>query len=152
MTAVRCGFSTSASADCYVQRMRRRRRAVLVLMGAFVLTSCTTQQPSYPEFARDQTDADRPSAIVDGTDSLIDVASLRHVGDVDGYEVYLARGRDAPDTICIAIVKDDVWESTGCGGDRITLTTRSGIEIEASSFQPQDDRNDALSESVRIVR
>ena len=27
-----------------------------------------------------------------------------------------------------------------------------GIEIEASSFQPQDDRNDALSESVRIVR
>lgn len=49
-------------------------------------------------------------------------------------------------------MKDDVWESTGCGGDRITLTTRSGIEIEASSFQPQDDRNDALSESVRIVR
>lgn len=118
-------------------------------MVALMSTSCAALQLSYPEFSREQTAADLPNAIVESGDDSVDLDTLRHVGDVDGYDVYLARGGEAQNTICIAVVKDDVWESTGCGSDRIALTTRSGTEIEAGGLQPDDEN--ALSESVRIV-
>jgi len=129
--------------------MRRRVCAVLVVMATLTSTSCAALQPSCPEFSREQTAADLPNAIVESGDDSVDLDTLRHVGDVDGYDVYLARGREAQNTICIVVMKDDAWESTGCGSDRITLTTRSGTEIEAGGLQPDDEN--ALSESVRIV-
>lgn len=111
-------------------------------------TSCAASLHSYPEFDREQVATDVPDAILRSGDDSLDPDTLRHVGDVDGYALYLARGREAENTICVAIVKDDVWESTGCGTDGITVTTRSGAKIEAG---PRLDDRNALSESVRIV-
>lgn len=70
---------------------------------------------------------------------------------MDGYDVYLARGREAENTICVAIVKDGEWESTGCGGNGVTVTTRSGAKVEAGGIRTGEDEENALSDSVRVV-
>lgn len=145
--------STCNIGDCYVQRMRRRGYVVagVVVVLAFGFTSCAAQQPAFPEFSREQTAADLPAAIVESGEDIVELDSVRHVGDVDGYDLYLARGREAENAICVAIVKDGAWESTGCGSDGVTVTTRSGAKVEAGGLSGADETK-ALSDSVRVVR
>lgn len=123
----------------------------MILALALGCTSCATPQVSYPEFSREQTAADLPQALAESGDGSVDLATVRHVGDVDGYDVYLARGREAENTICVAIVKDGEWESTGCGGNGVTVTTRSGAKVEAGGIRTGEDEENALSDSVRVV-
>lgn len=120
----------------------------MVVVLAFGFTSCAAQQPAYPEFSREQTVADLPGAIVESGEDIVHLDSVRHVG---GYDLYLARGREAENTICIAIVKDGAWESTGCGSDGVTVTTRSGAKVEAGGQSGAHETN-ALSDSVSILR
>ena len=75
---------------CTFRIMRRRVAAVVLAATSMLLTSCSAPA----EFAREQTAADRPDAVVDGAAGRIDVATLRYVGTAEVYDVYLARASD----------------------------------------------------------
>jgi hypothetical protein len=74
-----------------------------------LLAGCTST--SIPEFETTRTARDIPAdpAAVDG----VDPATTRFVGSVEGSDLYLARGEEDPDSLCLIQVSDGTWEQTG---------------------------------------
>lgn len=116
---------------------------------ALLLTSCS----SPAEFAREQTAADRPDSVVDGSAHKIDVETLRYVGKADEYDVYLARASDDSETICLSLVLDDVWQSTDCGpGDFVSVPISDTAHVEAEINHRGGEDRELISENVWIGR
>lgn len=124
-----------------------------LLFSALLLAGCTST--SIPEFETTQTADDIPTdpAAVDG----VDPATTRFVGRVEGSDLYLARGDEDPDSICLIQVRDGKWEQTGCGaGSGLGSELRSGTLIETGSYSfPSDQVGDGqrteLSPSVTVI-
>lgn len=128
---------------------RRLFASVIAVAAVFVLASCTAPDP--PEFDRAQTDDDRPNALSSATDE-VRPDSIRRAGDVDGLEIFLARGTESDDQLCVLLVRDDVWESMSCGQLGVGIETPDGTRIEAGSFSfPVDSGHRDISESVRVL-
>lgn len=127
-----------------------RAVALLSLAAVFALTACSPG--GLPEFDREQVAADRPDTITAVSGDGIDVASLRHVGDAEGYEVYLARGAEDREILCLALVRDDAWESTHCGMQAVSVEVAPGVRIATNTFRPGGEVREPISESVWISR
>jgi hypothetical protein len=138
--------------------MRQIAKTLTLLSAAALLTGCVAgnvpdSPASIPEFETEQTARD----IVPDEAALRDIqaGSTRFVGDVEEYSLYLARGADR--SLCLIQIRDDTWESTGCGaGNDVGTQLRSGTRIEAGSFTfPDDDlrgrERHQLSESVTVI-
>lgn len=128
--------------------MRLRRTAVPVLAAtALLLTACAPT-----EFDREQTAADRPDSVVDGAGDQIDVATLRYVGMADEYDVYLARAADGGDALCLSLTLDDVWQTTECERDYVSIRLSDTASVDADlSYRSGEDR-DMISDNVWVGR
>jgi hypothetical protein len=130
--------------------MRSRATALLALSSILVLAGCSPT--SLPEFESVQTDRD---VIVDAASQDIDADSTRFVGEVEGADIYLARGTN--DTLCLIQIRDGEWEQTGCGaGLGIGSTLQTGTRIEAGTFKfPESEvaggKRTRLSDSVTVI-
>lgn len=130
--------------------MRSRAIAVLVLSSILVLAGCSPT--TLPEFESPQTDRD---VIADAASQDIDLESTRFVGEVEGADVYLARGTN--DTLCLIQIRDGDWEQMGCGaGSGIGSTLETGTRIEAGTFKFSDNevaggKRTPLSDSVTVI-
>ena len=83
--------------------------------------------------------------------------TLRFAGEVEGYEIYLARSAES-DGLCLLLVVADTgeWESTGCGNGGgsvgVGMQLSEGTRIEAGDFRyPDAGERTQLSESVWVV-
>ena len=131
-----------------LRRMRSRRFVVPTLVATvLLLASC-----SPAEFAREQTAADRPDSVVDGSGDRIDVATLRYVGTADEYDVYLARGSDDSETLCLSLVLDDVWQSTDCEHDAVSVRISASASVAADLSHRGGEYREMISENVWVVR
>jgi len=124
---------------------------VLHSFSALILAGCAAT--TLPEFEAEQTDRD---VIADAsTQTDIDPGSTRFVGEVEGAELYIARGDN--DTLCLIAIRDQEWEQTGCGsGLGIGTELQGGSRIEAGSFkfpdsEVADGERTKLSESVTVI-
>ncbi|MDT0180242.1 hypothetical protein Q9S36_08470 [Microbacterium sp. ARD31] len=132
--------------------MRSSAKVLLVLPLLGLLAGCTAT--TLPEFQAEQTDRDviRDTSAHEG----VDVESTRYVGDVEGAELYLARG-DEGDTLCLIHIRDQEWEQMGCGaGLGLGTVLPSGTRIEAGTFrfpaeEVGDGEREQLSESVAVI-
>ena len=131
--------------------MRSSTKLLLILPAALLLAGCAAT--TLPEFEAEQTDRD---VVADASAQAdIDADTTRFVGEVEGAELYIARGAD--DTLCVIHVRDDEWEQMGCGGGLgVGLTLKSGTRIEAGTFQFSevhvgDGTREQLSESVTVI-
>jgi hypothetical protein len=132
--------------------MRSTAKLLALLSSALLLAGCTST--SIPEFETTQTARDIPTdpAAVDG----VDPATTRFVGNVEESDLYLARGEEDPDSLCLIQVRDGKWEQTGCGGGSgLGSELRSGTLIEAGSYsfpseQVGDGQRTELSPSVTV--
>ncbi|MCO7204744.1 hypothetical protein NH287_14735 [Microbacterium sp. CnD16-F] len=125
------------------------RRIVLPVLAvtALLLTACAPT-----EFAREQTAADRPDAVVDGVDGAIDVATLRYVGKADAYDVYLARAAGDGDSLCLSLTLDDAWQTTACARDSVSVQISDSASVAADlSYRSGEDR-DMISDNVWVNR
>lgn len=122
--------------------MRSPVKVLLLFSSALFLAGCAAT--TLPEFEAEQTDRD----VIPGASSQsdIDASSTRFVGEVEGAELYLARGEN--DTLCLIQIRDQEWEQMGCGaGLGVGSTLESGTRIEAGTFKFPHDRSG--TESVR---
>lgn len=128
--------------------MSLRRIALPVLAAsALLLTACAPT-----EFAREQTAADRPDAVVDGADGAIDVATLRYVGKADAYDVYLARAADDSESLCLSLAIDDAWQTTECARDAVSVRISDSASVAADlSYRGGEDRG-MISDNVWVNR
>ncbi len=128
--------------------MNSRRLVVPALVAAvLLLTAC-----SPAEFAREQTAADRPASVVGGSAGKVDVASLRHVGRADGYDVYLARGSDDSETLCLSLAVDGQWQSTDCSRSFVSVRISNSASVQAEVSHRGGEERDMLSENVWVAR
>ena len=131
-----------------MRRMRSRRFVVPTLVVTVLLLAAC----SPAEFAREQTAADRPDSVVDGSGDRIDVATLRYVGTADEYDVYLARGSDDSGTLCLSLVLDEVWQSTDCERDYVSVQISDSASVAAEINHRGGENRQMLSENVWISR
>jgi hypothetical protein len=131
--------------------MRLSTKMLLLSCSALLLAGCAAT--TLPEFEAGQTDRDVvPDA---SSQSDIDAETTRFVGEVEGAELYLARGSN--DTLCLIHIRDQEWEQTGCGaGLGIGFTLESGTLIEAGTFKFPPEQvgtgvREQLSESVTVI-
>ncbi len=128
--------------------MTPRRIALPVLAAsALLLTACAPT-----EFAREQTAADRPDAVVDGADGAIDVATLRYVGNADAYDVYLARAAGDGDSLCLSLTLDDAWQTTACARDSISVRISDSASVAADLSHRNGEVRDMLPDNVWVNR
>lgn len=128
--------------------MTLRRTALVVLaVTALLLTAC-----SPPEFAREQTAADRPEPVITGADGSIDVATLRYVGKADAYDVYLARAADDGDSLCLSLTLDDVWQTTECEEDYVSIRISDSASVAADLSYRSGEVRDMISDNVWVNR
>jgi hypothetical protein len=131
--------------------MRLPAKALILLSAALLLTSCAAA--SLPEFDVEQTERDVVPAEISLED--IDAGTTRFVGEVEGTDLYLARGAD--DTLCLLQVRGGELDQAGCGsGLGLGVELDSGTRIESGTFRfPQDQIGDGertkLSESVTVI-
>lgn len=125
----------------------RRVTAPALVAILLLLTACAPA-----EFAREQTDADRPDSVVDGSAGEIDVDTLRYVGTADAYEVYLARGADDSETLCLALVLDGVWQRTECEWDHVSIRISDSASVVAELNHRSGLVRDMISENVWVSR
>lgn len=128
--------------------MRRRRLLATTLAATtLAMTAC-----SPAEFAREQQPADRPKSVVDGAADQIDVTTLRHVGKADEYDIYLARGSEDHETLCLSLVVDDLWRATDCEWDYVSVPISDSANVAASiDYRGGEDR-EMISDNVWITR
>ncbi|WP_431801382.1 hypothetical protein [Microbacterium sp. bgisy203] len=120
-------------------------------MVATVLLLSACAPPA--EFAREQTAADRPDSVVDGSVGKVDVATLRHVGNADAYDVYLARASNDSETLCLTLVLDGVWQRTDCGpGDFVSVRISDTASVAAEINHRGGEGREMISENVWISR
>lgn len=123
----------------------------MLLGSLLLLTGCS--ETSLPEFAAEQNDGDIIERIADQPD--IDPESTRYVGEVEGIQLYLARGEDR--ATCLIQMRGDMWVTTGCGaGDGVGVALPSGTRIEVGTFTFDVAETDAytrteLSDSVTLI-
>lgn len=131
--------------------MRSSAKALLLLSTALLLTACAAT--TVPEFEAEQGDRDILAAASSEPD--IDANTTRFVGEVEGIELYLARGSN--DTLCVIQVHDEELVQTGCGaGSGVGIELESGTRIEAGTFKFPDGQigdgvREQLSESVTVI-
>ena len=131
--------------------MRSSAKVLFLLSAASLLTACTAT--TVPEFEAQQSDRDIPTEA--SSDRDIDASTTRFVGEVEGIELYIARGNN--DTLCVIQVHDEEWLQTGCGaGSGVGIELESGTRIEAGTFkfpeqQVGDGVREQLSESVTVI-
>ena len=129
--------------------MRSRRFVAPALVATvLLLTSCSPPA----EFAREQTPADRPDSVVDGSADEVDAATLRYVGKADEYDVYLARASDDSEALCLSLVLDDVWQSTDCAppGDYASVRISDIASVVAGFNHRGGEGREMISENVWI--
>ena len=130
--------------------MRLSTKLLLLLPATLLLAGCAAT--TLPEFEAAQTDRDVVPA---SAQADIDADTTRFVGEVEGAEIYLARGVD--DTLCLIHIRDDEWEQMGCGaGLGVGSTLESGTRLEAGTFrfpeqQIGEGTREPLSESVTVI-
>lgn len=118
---------------------------------ASLLTACAAT--TVPEFEAQQTDRDVLAEA--SSERNIDANTTRFVGEVEGIDLYIARGSN--DTLCVIQVDDEEWLQTGCGaGSGVGIELESGTRIEAGTFkfpeqQVGDGVREQLSESVTVI-
>ena len=118
----------------------------------FILLLAGCAPTTLPEFESAQTDRD---VIADAASQDIDPESTRFVGEVEGADVYLARGNN--DTLCLIQMRDGDWEQMGCGaGLGIGTTLESGTRLDAGTFKFSDHEvagaeRTPLSDSVTVI-
>lgn len=121
-------------------------------MISLVLVLAGCAQNTLPEFESPQTDRD---VISDASSLEVDADTTRFIGEVEGADLYLARGTN--DTLCLIQIRDGEWEQMGCGaGLGVGSTLESGTRIEAGTFTFPDSEvgegeRTALSESVTVI-
>ncbi|MFI8633599.1 hypothetical protein ACIGEP_13485 [Microbacterium sp. NPDC077663] len=125
------------------------RRATLPTLAAIalLLTAC-----SPAESAREQTVADRPESVVTGADGQIDVATLRYVGKADDYDVYLARAADDDGSLCLSLALDDVWQTTECEPDYVSIRISDTASVNADLSYRSGEERDMISDNVWVSR
>ncbi|MEW1836304.1 hypothetical protein [Microbacterium sp. NPDC079995] len=125
------------------------RRATLPTLAAtaLLLTAC-----SPAEFAREQTTADRPESVVSGADGKVDAATLRYVGKADDYDVYLARAADDDDSLCLSLTLDDVWQTTKCEPDYVSVRISDTASVNADLSYRSGEGRDMISDNVWVSR
>ena len=121
--------------------------APTLVATALLLTSC-----SPAEFAREQTAEDRPDSVVDGSAGAVDVGTLRYVGEADEYDVYFARGFDDSAALCLSLVLDDVWQSTECERDLVSVRISNSASVTAEIDHRGGEIREMLSENVWVDR
>ncbi|MCR2799610.1 hypothetical protein QNO21_10785 [Microbacterium sp. zg-Y818] len=126
----------------------RRFVAPGLVATVFLLTACSPPA----EFAREQTAADRPDSVVDGSADRIDVGTLRYVGNADDFDVYLARASDNSETLCLSLVLDDVWQSTDCGRDSVSVRISDSASVAAEIDHRGGEGREMISENVWVAR
>lgn len=105
-----------------------------------------------PEFETVQTDRD---VVPDADSQGLDADSTRYVGEVEGADLYLARGDN--DTLCLIHIRDGEWEQTGCAaGMGLGTTLETGTRIEAGTFrfppkEVEGGERTELSDSVSVI-
>lgn len=130
-----------------------RSSAKMLLLGSSMLLLAGCAATTLPEFEAAQTDRD----VIPDASSQADIHAdtTRFVGEVEGAEFYLARGRN--DTLCLVQIRDHEWEQLGYGsGLGIGTKLESGTRIEAGTFRfPEHEVGDGvreqLSESVTVI-
>lgn len=128
--------------------MSSRRFVVPTLLAAaLLLTACAPA-----EFAREQTAADRPASVVDGAAGEIDVATLRHVGQADGCEVYLSRASGDSEWLCLSLALDQVWQSTDCERYAVSVRISPSASVVADLSHRGGEGREMISENVWISR
>lgn len=130
-------------------RCMNSRRVVVPALVATVLlmTGC-----SPAEFARTQTAEDRPHAVVDASEGMIEVTTLRYVGQADDYDVYFARGLDDSGTLCLSLVLDDEWQGTDCERGSVSVPISNGAHVEVGLNYRGGAEREMLSENVWVGR
>lgn len=131
--------------------MRSSAKMPLLVSSMLLLAGCAPT--TLPEFEAAQTGRDIvPDA---STHADIDADTTRFVGEVEGAELYLARGSN--DTLCLIQIRDQEWEQMGCGsGLGVGTTLESGTRIEAGRFtfpehEVREGVREELSESVTVI-
>lgn len=129
--------------------------AAVTALSVLLLTGCASSQP--PEFAREQTTEDVVPAVASDAERTILAETTRFAGEVEGYEIYLARSAES-DGLCLLLVVADTgeWESTGCGNGGgsvgVGMQLSEGTRIEAGDFRyPDAGERTQLSDSVWVV-
>lgn len=131
--------------------MRSSAKVLLLLSTALLLTACAPT--AVPEFEAQQSDRDILAEAP--AEPAIDADTTRFVGEVEGIELFIARGGN--DTLCVIQVHDEEWVQTGCGaGSGVGVELESGTRIEAGTFrfpeqQVGDGVREQLSESVTVI-
>jgi hypothetical protein len=148
--ALTCRASRLLS-DWYGAVMRTLAKVALLSASALLLAGCAVT--TIPEFEAEQTDRDVLAAASSEPD--IDASTTRFVGEVEGIELYIARGKN--DVLCVIQVRGQEWDQTGCGaGLGVGIELESGTRIEAGTFnfpeqQVGDGVREQLSESVTVI-
>lgn len=130
--------------------MESPAKVMVLLASALLLTGCTAL--SIPEFEAEQ--SSRDLVVIEEAQTNIDLDSTRYVGEVEGAELYLARGEGKT---CLIQIREEVWEQTGCGaGGGLGTTLQSGTRIEVGDFTfPADEiaggTRTKLSDSVTVI-
>ncbi|MDJ1115328.1 hypothetical protein [Microbacterium dauci] len=125
----------------------RRVCAPALLAAVFLLMGCAPA-----EFAREQTAADRPAFVLDGAGDAIDESTLRYVGVADGYDVYFALGADNRDTLCLTLAVGDVWQSTDCAHDHVSVRLGPAVSVSAEFNYRSGEGREMLSQNVWVNR
>lgn len=128
--------------------MNLRRTALpAVAATALLLTACAPA-----EFAREQSAADRPESVITGADGKVDVATLRYVGKADAYDVYLARAADDGDSLCLSLTLEDVWQTTECEEDYVSIRISDSASVAADLSHRGGEVRDMISDNVWVNR
>jgi len=125
----------------------RRTALPLLAATALLLTAC-----SPAEFGREQTAADRPDSVVTGAEGKLDVATLRYVGKADAYDVYLSRAADDGDALCLSLTLDDVWQTTECERDYVSIPISDSASVAADLSYRSGEVRDMISDNVWVTR
>lgn len=143
---------TNLSACPYIGVMTHARRPALPLLAVIALTVTGCASTAMPEFDRVQVPADRPEVVVESSEDALDAASLRYIGDAEGYDVYLARGAEDDEVLCLSLVRDGGWDSTSCGLHGVSVGIRPGVAVATSSDRLGGEMREMITESVWISR
>jgi hypothetical protein len=128
-------------------------KVLVLLSSVLLLAGCAAA--SIPEFEVEQTYRDVVVVADPAARPSIDPDSTRYVGDVEGAELYLSRGEH--ETTCLILIRDEVWELTGCGaGGGLGWTLESGTLLEVGDFRfsaldVAGGTRTKLSDSVTVI-
>ncbi|MCK6079449.1 hypothetical protein KZX37_02300 [Microbacterium sp. EYE_5] len=80
------------------------------------------------------------------------MATLRYVGKADAYDVYLARGSDDADTLCLSLVLGGVWQGIECEEDAVSIRISDSASVAADLSHRGGEVRDMISENVWVSR